>query len=241
MARALGYRLLDEKGAALSGTPQSLPSVARIDAAMAHPDLAAARMTALCDVQIPLLGPRGAAAIFGPQKGASAGQVTQLEAGLEALAGAVARWKPAGPPAPAERAGAGAAGGLGFGAERFAGAALELGAPYLMDLAGFRERAAAADLVITGEGAFDRQTTEGKLVARILSECARLGRKAVVVAGAWDGSWPAGLAGERLVYTGKWLPGAPEWLGEGHLEALGALAAGPGCSPAGPGCSPAGT
>ena len=116
------------------------------------------------DVDNPLLGPAGAAAVYAPQKGASPGDVAILDAGLarwadvaEAALGAAARDLP----------GAGAAGGLGFAAQLFLGARTRPGIGLLLEMTAFEERLAGARLVITGEGALDEQTLRGKAPAGV--------------------------------------------------------------------------
>jgi glycerate kinase len=123
-----------------------------------------------CDVDNPLLGASGAAAVYGPQKGASDGDVRVLEAGLARwadVAEAAVAFRPggAGPQSPlraADQPGAGAAGGLGFAALLFLGARMRPGIELLLELASFEERLDGARLVITGEGSLDAQTLHGK-------------------------------------------------------------------------------
>src|SRR5262249_13348426 len=133
-----------------------------------------AEVVGLCDVDNPLLGERGAARVFGPQKGATVEQVGALEKGLENLVRLCEEAKREGvlrgevePDAP----GAGAAGGLGFGLRAFLGARLVRGAEHVMDLVGFDERLARADVVITGEGKLDRQSIGGKVVFGVARRC----------------------------------------------------------------------
>lgn len=120
-------------------------------------------ITALCDVDAPLTGPRGAPRVFGPQKGATPAQVEFLDRAFASFAEIVGRGDPGAP-------GAGAAGGLGWGLAAFAGAALKSGADAVLDAIGFDARARAAGIVLTGEGRVDAQTAMGKAVARA---CAR--------------------------------------------------------------------
>ena len=126
-----------------------------------------------CDVTSPLLGPRGAARAFGPQKGASPEQVEQLERRLGAL-GELAPF--AGLP------GAGAAGGLGAALAAL-GAELVPGAELVLETIGFRERARRAELVVTGEGQVDRTTWEGKAPAAVVRVCREEGVRCVLAAG----------------------------------------------------------
>jgi len=223
MARGLGYRLLDRDGSALSGLPETLARIVRIDPAMAHQDLRQAQVSALCDVTIPLLGERGAASLFGPQKGASPAQVERLESGLAALSGAVDSWKQEAQDL-ATRAGAGAGGGVGFGVGAFLGGTLQPGAAWLLSLTAFRDRIRDADLVVTGEGRLDFLTGTGKVVSVVLQECADLGIRAAVVTGSWDGSpIPSPSAGTIPIYSTSMLPGNLETADAGALEALGRL------------------
>jgi glycerate kinase len=157
---ALGARFLDADGLEFVPAGGTLRRIARVDLARLS-DLAGVELIAASDVQNPLLGPDGAAAVYGPQKGAGPHEVGVLEAGLAHL---VARLDEAGLPASsvAGRPGAGSAGGLGFAA-MLLGARPVSGADYFLDLLGFDDAVAGADLVITGEGRLDSQTLSGKL------------------------------------------------------------------------------
>jgi glycerate kinase len=119
----------------------------------------------LCDVRNPLLGERGAARAFGPQKGASPEQVEALEARLASM-GSLRPY--------AELPGAGAAGGLGAALASLGGK-LVSGASVVLERIDFRSQAAGADLVVTGEGAIDRSSVEGKAVGEVLRACRELG------------------------------------------------------------------
>ena len=122
------------------------------------------------DVRNPLLGSNGAARVYGPQKGADEAMVAQLEEGLEHLAELVERQLGM---RLHDLPGGGAAGGFGFGARAFLGAQLVPGAQGVMQAAGLEKALAGADWVITGEGALDSQSLQGKVVG----EVARLARK----------------------------------------------------------------
>lgn len=143
--------------------PVALDLIARADLSGLDPRLADIRLRVACDVTNPLLGPTGAAATYGPQKGASPSDVQILDANLATFADALERAT-----ARRERAtpGAGAAGGVGFALlaiqDRFWSFALEPGVELVMDATGFDEKLARADLVITGEGRIDAQTAFGK-------------------------------------------------------------------------------
>ena len=153
MAAALGVRFLDADGGLLDPIPRNLPRLARVDAArrIALPEIVAA-----CDVENPLLGARGATAVFSGQKGATVEDQIFLEAALARLV------EVTGGEAFAAEAGAGAAGGLGFGLLRFAGARLVPGFELLAGLLDLEDRIRRADLVVTGEGSLDAQSLAGK-------------------------------------------------------------------------------
>lgn len=159
LLQALGARLTDSAGQELPPGGAALSRLAALDLS-GLADLSAVEFQLASDVDNPLLGPSGAAAVYGPQKGASPQDVTVLEAGL-------ARWadvaEAAVPGEPArDAAGAGAAGGLGFAAMLFLGARMRPGIELLLELASFGARLDGAGLVITGEGSLDEQTLRGK-------------------------------------------------------------------------------
>lgn len=145
-----------------------------------HPALAEARIVAACDVDNPLTGPDGAAAVYAPQKGATAGEVLELDARLGRWADAVRL------ATGADRRdvpGAGAAGGVGFGLVAVLGAELRPGIDLMLDLLGFADRVRGADLVLTGEGSLDEQTLRGKAPVGVAAAAARVGAPVVAVCG----------------------------------------------------------
>lgn len=160
LLQALGARLSDDKGRELPPGGAALARLAALDLSPLH-DLSGTEFLLASDVDNPLLGPRGAAAVYAPQKGASPDEVRLLEAGLR-------RWADiaeaaAGGTAPVRDApGAGAAGGIGFAALLFLGAHMRPGIDLLLELASFGSRLDGARLVITGEGSLDAQTLHGK-------------------------------------------------------------------------------
>ena len=179
MAAALGVRFLREDGRGeLEALPANLPALGRIDVsgAVALPEIVAA-----CDVQNPLLGARGCAAVYAPQKGADAQTVRFLEAALAHLAGVVTRDLGCDP---REVSGAGAAGGIGFGLLAFCGASMEPGFDLVAKAVGLEERVRAADVVLTGEGRVDLQTLEGKGPAGVASLARAHGRPVIAFAGS---------------------------------------------------------
>ena len=129
----------------------------------------------LSDVTNPLLGPAGAAAVYGPQKGATPEQIVLLDAGLAHFASLLG-----GDPA---RPGTGAAGGTGYGFTAAWGATIEPGADYLAKLSGLPEAVAAADVLLTGEGRFDATSLTGKLVGQLIGIAGEHGVRVGVIAG----------------------------------------------------------
>ena len=143
-----------------------------------------ARVVALADVATPLLGPDGAAPVFGPQKGARPEEIPLLVAGLTRLA---ELWTQAGRPGLGTQSMGGAAGGLGAGLAFFAKAELTRGADWVLERAGFDAALAKADLVITAEGVFDKTSLVGKAPGEVVRR-AQVARKTVaVVAGRVEG------------------------------------------------------
>jgi glycerate 2-kinase len=165
LVQALGARLADASGNQLPPGGAALGGLDSLDLSRL-PDLSGVEFWLASDVDNPLLGPSGAAAVYGPQKGASGDDVRVLEAGLARWA-EIAEAAGSGPGRPsqlrvADQPGAGAAGGLGFAALRFLGARMRPGIELLLELASFDERLDGARLVITGEGSLDAQTLHGK-------------------------------------------------------------------------------
>jgi glycerate kinase len=235
MLQALGARLLSSDGQELGRGGAALADLARLDLSGLHPALAETRVVVASDVDNPLLGPNGAAAVYGPQKGASPSDVAALDAALArwadvveaavagdaagaavagadaagaaeagpvvagaaaagaaaagsaaagaAAAGAAAAGAAAATPAPRDRPGAGAAGGVGFAAMAVLGAELKSGIGLVLDLVGFAEHLAGAGLVVTGEGSLDTQTLSGKTPAGVAAAAREAGIPVVTVSG----------------------------------------------------------
>jgi glycerate 2-kinase len=180
MTQALGARLLDPSGAELAHGGAALSSLASLDVAGLRKRMAGVRVLVASDVDHPLLGPRGAAAVFGPQKGASPDDVSLLEDGLTRWAGVV---KAAVDHDYADHPGAGAAGGTGFAALALLDAELRSGIELILELLRFDEAVAGADLVVTGEGSLDAQSLAGKAPIGVAQAAARVGVGVVAVAG----------------------------------------------------------
>jgi glycerate kinase len=180
LLQALGARVLDASGADLARGGAGLRDVARLDLAGLHPALRQAVLTVAADVDSPLLGPHGAAEVFGPQKGASPTQVSELASGLRRWAAVVAA-------ATGEdlsgRPGTGAAGGVGFAAQAVLGATARPGTALVLEMAGLDAALAGAALVVTGEGALDEQSLAGKAPVGVARAAARHGVPVVAVAG----------------------------------------------------------
>ncbi|HCS43817.1 MAG TPA: glycerate kinase [Pseudomonas sp.] len=178
--QALGVKLLDAQGKALGPGGLALQQLARIDLSEIDPRLAKVRFDIAADVNNPLCGPHGASAIFGPQKGATPGQVQQLDHALGHFAELCAR---ALNKDVRDEPGSGAAGGLGFAAKAFLNAQFQAGVEVVAELVGLAEAVAGADLVITGEGRFDAQTLRGKTPFGVARIARQQGVPVIVIAG----------------------------------------------------------
>ena len=174
MLTALGAKMLDRRRVPIGPGGEGLRFLDSVDLGGLDPRLATARFVLASDVDSPLLGPYGAAAVYAPQKGATPAEVQLLEAGLR-------RWAELVDPAAAVLPGAGAAGGVGFAAIAVLGAERRPGAGVVLDLVDFAGQLAGATLVVTGEGSLDRQTLRGKAPAAV-AEAARADGIPVVAA-----------------------------------------------------------
>ena len=178
--QALGVKLLDAKEQTLAPGGLALAHLARIDLSELDPRLAQVRFDIAADVNNPLCGPHGASAIFGPQKGASAAQVEQLDRALGHFADQCAQVLKSDV---RDEPGSGAAGGLGFAAKAFLGAQFKAGVEVVAELVGLSEAVKGADLVITGEGRFDAQTLRGKTPFGVARIARQHGVPVIVIAG----------------------------------------------------------
>jgi glycerate kinase len=190
LLQALGARVLDSRGEVLGGGlgpglgrglgGGALRDVASLDLRLLHPALRTCSVILATDVTNPLTGPHGAAEVYGPQKGASPAQVSELASGLRRWAAVVAEavgvdWSQA--------PGAGAAGGVGFAALAVLGAEPRPGIGLVLDLAHFDSTLADAELVITGEGSLDEQSLSGKAPVGVAQAAGRHGIPVVAVVG----------------------------------------------------------
>ncbi len=214
MARALGWRFLDDRGQPLAPGGGSLQRLERIvppdgDASGTSPAALAADVVSLADVRSPLLGADGAARRFAAQKGSGPAEIEVLESGLWRLAdiavrdlGRDVRDVP----------GAGAAGGLGAGCLLFLGAELIPGAGWVLERVGFDSELASAELLVTGEGAWDATSGLGKITTEVLKRAVAAGVRSVLVCGRIEGSVPPGVEA---------LSGSDDnWLDAGAISAL---------------------
>lgn len=179
-AAALGVRFLDAAGEPFVPVGRTLERIAHIDRTHLAPSLAGVELVTMCDIDNPLCGPTGAAAVFGPQKGADGLAVERLDRGLRHLAEVV-------------RAdlgvdildlpGAGAAGGMGGGMAAFLGSHLQMGIDAVLDTADFDALLPGTRAVITGEGRIDGQSLRGKVVVGVARRAKRAGVPVIAVVG----------------------------------------------------------
>jgi glycerate kinase len=186
VADALGVRFFTSDGERFTPVGDDLSEIARIDMTGRNPRLAGAEIVCMCDVDNPLTGERGAAAVFGPQKGADPAMVRMLDDGLVHLAAVVSKTKGL-KKGREDLPGAGAAGGLGYGMTVFLGAKLKSGIDTVLDLTGFDAFLKGADYVITGEGKFDSQSVHGKVVSGIGKRAKKKNVSVIVVCGIEGG------------------------------------------------------
>src|SRR5690242_9345969 len=205
LVTALGGRLLDTSGNELPPGGAALATLDRVDVRRLR-DLGGAEVIAATDVDNPLLGPHGAAAVYGPQKGASPQDVALLEQGL-------ARWAEVAEKSfgfdKRDEPGAGAAGGLGFAVLGVLGAGAQPGIELMLDLLSFAGHLPGARLVVTGEGALDEQTLHAKApagVARAAAAAAGLGKSDTAAAGLGKSDTAAAGLGKSDTAAGPDLP-----------------------------------
>lgn len=180
LLRGLGARLLTADGDEVADGGGSLDEVVHLDLGALRRRTDGVLITVACDVDNPLTGPRGAATVYGPQKGATPDQVRRLDAALGHWADVLAA---ATGTDVRDHPGAGAAGGVGCAALAVLGAELRSGIGLVLDLVGFHDRLPGADLVVTGEGALDEQTLHGKAPAGVAAAAGRAGVPVVAVCG----------------------------------------------------------
>ena len=179
-AAALGAKFTRADGTAFVPTGGTLGEIAALDVSPVAQALQGMELTAMCDIDNPLYGEAGAAAVFAPQKGADAAMVARLDAGLRHLGQVSARCLGRDF---SHLPGAGAAGGLGFGMAAFCGAQLRMGIDAVLDAVGFDSLLPGTDVVFTGEGKIDSQSARGKVVSGVAVRCRKAGVPVVAVVG----------------------------------------------------------
>ncbi|CAM5341357.1 Glycerate kinase OS=Streptomyces alboniger OX=132473 GN=CP975_29880 PE=3 SV=1 [Streptomyces alboniger] len=202
MLAALGARFLDADGAPVAPGGGPLATLATADLSGLDPRLGDVEIVLASDVDNPLTGPKGAPAVYGPQKGATPEDVAALDAALAHFANVLEKY--VGPRAAeyARSPGAGAAGGIGYGALVGLGAGFRAGIDVMLDVLGFAPALERATLVITGEGSLDEQTLHGKAPAGVAAAARAAGVEVVAVCGRL--ALPAealGRAGIRRAYA----------------------------------------
>lgn len=206
MLEALGFRFIDKDGKVLPGRGESMSEVVDIDMSHVSREVKESEFRIACDVDSPFCGPRGAAYVFSPQKGADPQMVAELDAGMEHLAEVIVRTTgkdirniP----------GAGAAGGLGGGFLAFLNSRLERGIEMVLDAIAFDDIIRGSDLVITGEGRVDSQTLTGKTPFGIMKRAQKQNIRTVAIGGSvklgddddvsgFDSIWPVTPEGMPL-------------------------------------------
>jgi glycerate kinase len=223
MLQALGARLLDRRGEDLPAGGAALSRLDRIDLSMFEPRLATAQFQIASDVTNPLLGPNGASAIFGPQKGADDVAVAELDLALSTLARVVTSTTGRDV---AMVSGSGAAGGLGAAFLAFFDAQMHRGVDVVMSATHFADRIVGADYVLTGEGSVDAQTASGKALLGVAEVSARHGVPVIAFAGrigaGADALYPLGFA--ALVPIIQEVSELPRALAEGPMNLERAVA-----------------
>lgn len=220
LAQALGVRFQGPDGAIpVPIRAADLMRVRAFDASRQHPALRSATLIAACDVDNPLLGVQGAAAVYAPQKGASPAEVRELEAGLVGMARLVGARH-------SQLPGAGAGGGGAWGLSSLCGARLVRGADLVLDAVRFDERLRGANLVLTGEGRLDGQSLRGKAVLAVARRARAQGVFAVALCGALgpgiDEALSEGLGAAFSICPGPISAAQAMTQAPGLLEALAA-------------------
>ncbi|NCB52177.1 MAG: glycerate kinase [Clostridia bacterium] len=182
-ASAAGVMFLDSEGKKFIPTGGTLKDVAHIDTSGMYSSLSGMEIITMCDIDNPMYGPNGAAAVFSPQKGAAPEMVAVLDEGLFHIAGIIKRDLGLDV---AQIPGSGAAGAMGAGMVAFFGSRLQMGIETVLDAVNFERVAADADFIFTGEGKLDSQSLSGKVVIGVARRAKKLGKPVLAVVGGAD-------------------------------------------------------
>lgn len=182
-AEALGFQFFDASGNQVVACGDTLEHIVHIDRSKVHPRLEHVSVTAMCDVTNLFYSEHGAAFVYAPQKGASPDDVIKLDHGLQHLAKVFQHQFSIDVQA---LKGSGAGGGFAGGLHVLLGAELKSGVETLLDITNFVDALKRADVVLTGEGRFDHQSLQGKVVDGVVSRARKAGKKIVVVCGQCD-------------------------------------------------------
>lgn len=179
-AAACGVTFLDREGKSFVPTGATLDRIASIDLSTMDESVRKLEITAMCDIDNPFYGPSGAAAVYGPQKGADEEMVSFLDERMKKLSSLVESQLGIDLQA---IPGSGAAGGMGGGMKAFFHARLQMGIDTVLDVTGFDDLARGADWIFTGEGKIDSQSLRGKVVIGVARKAKRLGVPVIAVVG----------------------------------------------------------
>ena len=179
-AAACGVTFLDREGKSFVPTGATLDRIASIDLSTMDESVRKLEITAMCDIDNPFYGPSGAAAVYGPQKGADEEMVSFLDERMKKLSSLVESQLGIDLQA---IPGSGAAGGMGGGMKAFFNARLQMGIDTVLDVTGFDDLARGADWIFTGEGMIDSQSLRGKVVIGVARKAKRLGVPVIAVVG----------------------------------------------------------
>ncbi len=179
-AAALGVKFYNSKGESFVPVGATLKDIARIDTSGLMPEITSLELVSMCDIDNPLCGPHGAAAVFGPQKGADPEMVKRLDAGLCHMAEIVKRDIGA---EILDLPGSGAAGGMGGGMVAYFDSKLEMGIETVLNTVGFNDLIQDADLVFSGEGKIDFQSLRGKVVIGVARRTSKFNVPLIAIVG----------------------------------------------------------
>ena len=179
-AAACGVKFTDSDGNSFVPVGATLDRIAKIDLSTMDESVKALPITAMCDIDNPFYGPTGAAAVFGPQKGADPEMVEVLDSKMRHLASVIS--KELGIELQ-DIPGSGAAGGMGGGMKSFFGARMQMGIDAVLEITGFEKLAAGADMIFTGEGKIDTQSLRGKVVIGVARKAKKMGIPVIAVVG----------------------------------------------------------